>query len=83
MTEDEIAVIAFCAMLVYFLIDSYIDTLKARKDISKEYGAGNWPQPITEPPKNPNFGVNEAPKTKRPKPSPTPPKKPNNYRWDD
>jgi hypothetical protein len=33
MTENEIAVIGFCALLVYFLIDSYIDTLKARKDI--------------------------------------------------
>jgi hypothetical protein len=54
MTEDEIAVIGFCALIVYFLIDRYIDTLKERKDISKEYGAGNWPQPITEPPKKPN-----------------------------
>ena len=50
MIENEIAVVGFCAMLVYFLIDSYIDTLKARK----EYGAGNWPQPITEPPKKTN-----------------------------
>ena len=33
MTEAEISFIGFCALLFYFLIDSYIDTLKARKDI--------------------------------------------------
>ena len=54
MIENKIALIGFCALLVYLLIDSYIDTLKERKDISKEYGAGNWPQPITEPQKKPN-----------------------------